>query len=111
MIVSPALMMMLLAAQGGDPVGVARQGYAKCLGTYMSEALDKKITVEEFKSTLQPKCAEKETAFRDAVKTADRSYGMSDKEATQDAADQVKDYLDNFATDYADYLQSGAKPG
>jgi len=88
------------AAAPADAVPKARQAYASCLTAYTNDATTKKMAKEEFQSGLKSKCADKETAFRTALIAADKSDGMSDKEAQQDADDQVAEYVDKMTSDF-----------
>ncbi|MGK2911829.1 MAG: hypothetical protein ACSLE1_18795 [Sphingobium sp.] len=99
LIVSTALMLMLAGTPEED-MGTARKAYAKCLSDFTADARERKIAAPDYKSGLKAKCADKEAAFRTAILAADKADGMKPAEATADADDQVKEYLDKFAEDY-----------
>jgi hypothetical protein len=108
MLVSAPLMLMLAAApQSGDAVGAGRKAYSECLSKEIQPALDKKVTLSEFQSTLKSKCGAKEAAFRAAVVADDKSGGMSDKDAQADADDQIAEYVDKITGEFEDYSQPG----
>lgn len=105
---SASLLIMVMAAPAGpDPVNAARDGYARCLSAYEQDALGRKIPVADFKTALQTACPDEQSAFRNAVKASERTLGISAKNAEQDAADQVRDYQDDAAKDYASALGAG----
>ena len=99
LIISTALMLMLAGTPDED-MGMARKAYAKCLSDFTTDARDRKVGTAEYKSGLQSKCAEKEAALRTAILAADKADGMKPAEATADADDQIKEYLDKFVEDY-----------
>jgi hypothetical protein len=108
MLVAAPLMMMLAATpQGGDAVGAGRKAYSECLSKEVQPALDKKVGLSEFQSTLKSKCATKETAFRTAIVADDKASGMSDKDAQADADDQISEYMDKITGEFEDYSKPG----
>ncbi len=88
------------AATPADAVPKARQAYASCLTAYTNDATAKKMAKADFQAGLKTKCAEKEAAFRTALIAADKGDGMTDKEAQQDADDQVAEYIDKMTSDF-----------
>lgn len=90
----------ILAAAPADAVPKARKAYAGCLTDVTTEAVDSKAAREEFLASLKSKCAEKEAAFRAALIATDRAEGMSAQEATQDADDQVAEYIEKMTGDF-----------
>lgn len=105
MIVSAAVMMMLMAP-AADPVAKARQEFSACLDRFTTDALDRKMAADQFNSALQPKCAEKEKAFRDILRAANKADGMKDAEAAEDVDMQVSEYLDKFKGQFEDYSKN-----
>ncbi|HKY80368.1 MAG TPA: hypothetical protein VJM09_02725 [Sphingobium sp.] len=109
MFVAASLMMMLAAApQAGDAVGAGRKAYSLCLSSQIKPALDAKMSLGDFQSSLKAKCGDKETAFRTAIIADDKSTGMSEKDAQSDADDQVAEYVDKITNEYDDYSKPGA---
>lgn len=107
MLAAIPLMMMLAAAQSGDAVGAGRKAYSECLSKQIQPALDKKLTLGDFQSSLKSKCGDKEAAFRAAIVADDKSTGMSDKDAQSDADDQVAEYVDKITGEFEDYSRPG----
>lgn len=105
--VAVPLMMMLAAAQSGDAVGAGRKAFSQCLSSQIQPALDKKLTLGDFQSSLKSKCGDKEAAFRAAVVADDKASGMSDKDAQSDADDQVAEYVDKITGEFEDYSKPG----
>lgn len=98
---------ILAMASPADGVAKARQAYSSCLSSFTNDAMDKKMTSDEFKAALKPKCAAKEAEFRSAIAAADKSYGMTDAETTADADSQVAEYIDKMTDDFQDFLAHG----
>ncbi|MDX3910327.1 MAG: hypothetical protein QHC67_10965 [Sphingobium sp.] len=98
---SSALMVMLAGAPA-DSMAKTRQDFAGCLAAFMTDALDRKMPSADYKVALKDNCAAKETAFRAAIIASDKKDGMNEKDATADADEQIKDYLDRFGSDYDD---------
>lgn len=92
--------MILAAAAPADAVPKARQAYASCLSGYTNDATTKKVARDTFLAELKTKCADKEAAFRTALMAADRTDGMTEQEARQDADDQVAEYVEKMTSDY-----------
>ena len=107
MFVAVPLMMMLAAAQPADAVGAGRRAFSDCLAKQLQPALDKKMPLSDFRSTLKSQCSDKETAFRAAIVTDDKANGMSDKDAQSDADDQVAEYVDKITGEFEDYARGG----
>lgn len=105
MLVAP-LMIMLAAAQSGDAVGAGRKAYSECLTKQVQPALEKKMSLGAFQSSLKEKCGDKEAAFRAAIVADDKSTGMSDKDAQADADDQISEYRDKIVGEFEDYSRS-----
>ena len=103
MLVAAPLMMMLAAAQPADAVGAGRKAFSECLSKQMQPALDKKLTLGDFRSALKAQCNDKETAFRTAIVTDDKASGMSEKDAQSDADDQIAEYVDKITSEFEDY--------
>lgn len=107
MFVTAPLMLMLAAApQAADAVGSGRKAYSECLSKQIQPALDKKMTLSDFQSTLKSQCSEKEATFRAAIMADDKSSGMSEKDAQSDADDQISEYKDKIIGEYEDYTKS-----
>lgn len=107
LVAAPLLMLMLAAApQSGDAVGAGRKAYSDCLSKQIQPALDKKLTLGDFQSSLKEKCGDKEAAFRAAIVADDRSSGMSEKDAQSDADDQISEYRDKIVGEFEDYSKS-----
>lgn len=104
---APLMMMLAATPQSGDAVGAGRKAYSECLSKEVSPALDKKLSLGDFQSTLKSKCSAKETAFRAAIVADDKSTGMSDKDAQADADDQVAEYVDKITGEFEDYSKPG----
>ncbi|MCI4589845.1 hypothetical protein MOK15_07045 [Sphingobium sp. BYY-5] len=102
MFVAASLMMMLAAAPSADAVGNGRKEFSKCLSAQMQPALDKKLPVGEFQSTMRKACADKESAFRSAIVAQDKADKMSDAAANSDADDQISEYIDKITAEYED---------
>ena len=94
--------LILAAASPADAVPKARQAYAGCLGKFTTDATDRKMARDEFLAGLKSKCADKETAFRSALVAADKADGMTDEESSQDADDQVAEYIEKMTSDFDD---------
>jgi len=92
--------LILAAAAPADAVPKARQAYASCLSGYTNDAATKKVARDAFLAGLKTKCADKEAAFRTALMAADRTDGMTEQEARQDANDQVAEYIEKMTSDY-----------
>lgn len=92
--------MILAAAAPAEAVPNARKAYASCLSEFTNSAVDKKMAKGPFIEGLKAKCADKETAFRSALIAADKADGMSSEEATEDANDQVQEYIDKMSDDF-----------
>ncbi len=107
MFVAIPLVMMLAAAPATDPVGAGRKAYSQCLSNQIQPALEKKLPLSEFQSSMQAKCGDKEAAFRAAIIADDKASGMSDKEAQSDADDQISEYKDKITAEYEDYSSPG----
>lgn len=108
MLVAAPLMMMLAAApQAGDAVGTGRKAFSECLEKQIQPALDKKVTLADFRASLKEKCGDKEAAFRAAILADDKSSGMSAKDAQSDADDQVSEYIDKITGEFEDYAKGG----
>lgn len=105
-----ATLMVVTAIAGSSPLGTARHNYAACLTAFRQEAEQKKMPLADYKAALQPKCADQETAFRAAVTASEKADGISAKEAGQDAADQVQQYLDDAVDGYEDAPPEPAAP-
>lgn len=90
----------ILAAAAADGVPKTRQAYAGCLTKVTTDAVDNKTAREEFLASLKSKCADQETAFRAALVATDRADGMTAQEASQDADDQVAEYIDKMTGDF-----------
>lgn len=105
MLVAAPLMMLMLAAapQGGDSVGAGRKAYSDCLSKQIQPALDKKLSLSDFQSSLKSQCGDKEAAFRAAIVADDKSSGMSEKDAQSDADDQISEYKDKIVGEFEDY--------
>ncbi len=93
---------LILAAAPADAVPKARQAYASCLTGYTNDAIDRKMARDEFLAGLKTKCASKESDFRAALIAADKADGMTDKESTDDANDQVAEYTEKMTADFDD---------
>ncbi|UZW53893.1 hypothetical protein NUH86_10070 [Sphingobium sp. JS3065] len=107
MFVTAPLMLLLAAApQSGDAVGNGRKAYSECLSKQVQPAIDKKLTLGDFQSTLKAQCGDKEAAFRAAIVADDKSSGMSEKDAQSDADDQISEYRDKIVGEYEDYSKS-----
>ncbi|MEO8723150.1 MAG: hypothetical protein ABI395_06445 [Sphingobium sp.] len=98
---------ILALASPADGVVKARVAYSTCLRGVIDSAMDKKTPAADVKASLKPACAAKEAAFRDAIAVADKSYGMSASEISEDADSQVSDYIDKMTDDYEDFLAHG----
>ncbi|WP_340265317.1 hypothetical protein [Sphingobium mellinum] len=108
MLVAAPLMMMLAAApQSPDAVGMGRKAFSECLSKQIQPALDKKVTLSDFRAMLKEKCGDKEAAFRAAVLADDKSSGMAAKDAASDADDQVSEYVDKITGEFEDYAKGG----
>ena len=94
--------LILAAAASAAPVDVpkARKDYASCLSSVTTEAIDKKQPREAFLATMQSKCGDKETAFRNALIATNKADGMNAADSAQDAEDQVAEYADKMARDF-----------
>lgn len=92
--------LMLAASAPADPVLKARQAYAGCLSAYTNDATDRKMAKDAFLSGLKSKCADKEAAFREALVAADTADGMSAQESTEDANDQIAEYIEKMTDDF-----------
>jgi hypothetical protein len=100
MFVAASLMMMLATVPSADAVGNGRKEFSKCLSAQVQPALDKKLTVGDFQSTMKKACADKEAAFRAAIIAQDKADKMSDAEANADADDQISEYVDKITSEY-----------
>lgn len=98
------LMLMMLASPGSD-VGNGRKAFTECLAAQTKPALDAKLPLADYQATLKTKCGDKEAAFRAAILAADKTDGLSAKDAQADADDQIAEYLDKFSSEYEDYLK------
>jgi hypothetical protein len=108
MLVAAPLMMLLAAApQSGDAVGAGRKAYSECLTKQVQPAIDARMSLGDFQSTLKSKCSAKEAAFRAAIIADDKSTGMSEKDAQSDADDQIAEYVDKITGEFEDYSRSG----
>lgn len=107
MVMIVPLMLMLAAASPADAVGAGRKAYSQCLSSQLQPALEKKLGLGDFQAEMKAKCADKEAAFRNAILAADKSDGMSAKDAQQDADDQISEYVDKITGEYEDYQKPG----
>lgn len=107
MLVAVPLMMMLAAAQPADALGKGRKDFSECLSKQLQPALDKKVALADFRSTLKSDCSRQEAAFRAAIIADDKASGMSDKDAQSDADDQIAEYVDKIASEFEDYAKGG----
>lgn len=103
------LPMMLLAAP--MTVDAARNDYSKCLRDFTTASLKADKTEIEFNAGLRDACTEKEAVYREAIIRVDRQDGFTQKEAEQDADEQIIDYIDNFKEKYVDYRETNTMPG
>lgn len=101
------LVMMLAAAPATDSVGAGRKAYSQCLSSQIQPSLEKKLTLGDFQTDMKKACADKETAFRNAILADDKANGMSAKDAQSDADDQVSEYVDKIVAEYEDYQKPG----
>lgn len=104
---APLMMMLATTPQSGDAVGAGRKAYSECLSKEISPALDKKLTLRDFQSTVKSKCSAKEAAFRAAIVADDKANGMSEKDAQADADDQIAEYVDKITGEFEDYSKPG----
>ena len=100
MFVAVSLVMMLAAAPSADSIGSGRKDYSKCLSAQLQPALDKKMTLGDFQSTLRKTCATQEAAFRAAIVAQNKADDMSDAEASSDADEQVAEYFDKIIGEF-----------
>jgi membrane-anchored protein YejM (alkaline phosphatase superfamily) len=100
MIVAASLAMMLAAAPSADAVGTGRKEFSKCLSAQTQPALGKKLSVGDFQSAIKSACADKESAFRNAIIAQDKADKMSDADAKSDADDQISEYVDKITSEY-----------
>jgi hypothetical protein len=105
-VAAPLLLMLAAAPQSGDAVGAGRKAYSECLSKQLQPALDKKMSLGDFQSSLKAQCADKEAAFRAAIIADDKSSGMSEKDAQSDADDQISEYRDKMVGEFEDYSKS-----
>lgn len=90
------------AAATAAPVDVpkVRKDYANCLIALTNDAIDRKQPRDAFLAALKSKCTDKEKTFRDALLVTNKADGMSEAEATQDADEQVAEYIDRMTSDF-----------
>lgn len=93
-------LVLAATAAPADAVPKARKAYASCLSTYTNDATTRKMARDTFLAGLKSKCADKEAAFRAALIAADRTDGMSDQDAQEDADDQVAEYMEKMTSDF-----------
>lgn len=106
MIVAAALMMML-AAPSADAVGAGRKDFSQCLSAQVKPALEKKLAVGDFQSTMRKACADKEAAFRAAIVAVNKADKMPDPAAQADADDQIAEYVDKITAEYEESSSAG----
>ncbi|MGD9810042.1 MAG: hypothetical protein AB7U35_01740 [Sphingobium sp.] len=92
--------LVLAASTPADLLAKARKEYAGCLSAYTTSATDKKMPREEFLAGLKTKCAKEETDFRAALAASDKADGMTPKEASEDADDQVSGYVEQMTDNF-----------
>ncbi|MEY4270436.1 MAG: hypothetical protein RLZZ58_1652 [Pseudomonadota bacterium] len=101
----------LLLAAAPVSVDAARNDYGKCLRDFTRVSLKADKVEVEFNAGLRDACTEKEAVYRDAIIRVDRQDGFTQKEADEDAEEQIVDYLDNFKEKYVDYRETNTGPG
>ena len=110
MIVLPVA--MLMAAAGAGPVAPSRerQAFGQCLSRFVHDKLDAKMDPAAFKAAEKAACAQQEAAFHDAWVAYDIAMKTPRREAEENAAGQVDDYLTNSAETYASSSNPAPRP-
>lgn len=99
-----------LAAQSAASLDQARGSYLKCMRGFLYESVKAKMPDAEFNMAVAAACQTEQTAFHTAVVALDRADGVKPADAKENADIQVADYIDNFKTKFADYIESGTLP-
>lgn len=99
-----------LAAQSTGGLDKARGDYLKCMRGFLYESVKAKMPDAEFNMAVGSACQTEQTAFHAAVVAIDRADGVKPADAKENADIQVADYIDNFKTKFADYIESGTLP-
>jgi hypothetical protein len=105
------ILLPLLLVAAPVAVDTARADYAKCLNRHLIDALKSDKTEIEYQAGLRDACTEKEAIFREAIIRVDKQDGFTQKEAEEDAEEQILDYIDNFKSRFVDYKETNTLPG
>ena len=108
--ISHVLMFALLAAAPQVNINQARQTYSGCLGSLLRNNLNERVAPDAFETTLASSCKAEETAFRQAVVSADVAIGTSRASAEQNATFEITDMVDNTKQRYKDYVETNTQP-
>ena len=84
------------AAQGSDPVALARESYTGCLRTFMDQSIEQRTSPDEFNTAIDTQCAREEAVLRDSVIQRGISFGDERSLAEEDAQLEVDDARTNF---------------
>lgn len=99
-----------LAAQSAGGLDKARGDYLKCMRVFLYESVKAKMPDTEFGLAVKGACQTEQTAFHAAVIALDRADGVKAADAKENADFQVEDYIDNFKSKFADYIESNTLP-
>jgi hypothetical protein len=105
------ILLPLLLVAAPISVDAARNDYGKCMRQFTTASLKADKTEIEFNAGLRDACTTQEAAYREAIIRVDKLDGFTQKEAEQDAEEQILDYLDNFKEKYVDYRETNTAPG
>lgn len=73
-----------------------RQGFSRCLRTFVDAKIDERMTGEAFDTAITTACAEQETAYRTAYIAAAVRAGDTRSAAERDATLEVDDLRENY---------------
>jgi hypothetical protein len=108
--ISHVLMFALLAAAPQVNINQARQSYSGCLGTLLRTNLKDRVEPTTFETTLASSCKAEESAFRQAVVSADVAAGTSRTSAEQGANFEITDMVENTKQTYKAYVETNTQP-
>ena len=96
MILTIPLLAAALSMQASDTTRAAREGFTRCLGSFVESSVHASKTLDQFNAEFPQACAQQQAAFRQAIIARDMA-SRSTRAGAEDAANlEVEDARANF---------------
>jgi hypothetical protein len=103
------LLAFAIAAQA-DATVTTRQAYSACLREFLTRSMERRMAPAAFEAAIAGQCADRATAFREALVQRDQRAGGGRQRAEQDARTTMEDMRANFVERYRDEMDASAPP-